>query len=96
MIIAIIILTVALASTLYIIYNLLRKYEQGEEYIENLETWVREFSKTITDMNREIKKIDNKGSFSSDDEVGYFFTELKAIIKKLDTLGDEDDTTSKR
>ena len=96
MIIAIIILTVALASTLYIIYNLLRKYEQGEEYIENLETWVREFSKTITDMNKEIKKIDNKGSFSSDDEVGYFFTELKAIIKKLDTLGDEDDTTSKR
>ena len=96
MIIAIIILTVALASALYIIYNLLRKYEQGEEYIENLETWVREFSKTITDMNIEIKKIDNKGSFSSDDEVGYFFTELKAIIKKLDTLGDEDDTTSKR
>ena len=37
MIIAIILLTLALASTLYIIYNLLRKYEQGEEYIENLE-----------------------------------------------------------
>ena len=97
MIIAIILLTLALASTLYIIYNLLRKYEQGEECIENLETWVKEFSKTITDMNREIKKIDNKGSFSADDEVGYFFKELKAIISKLDTLGEEDDdTTSKR
>ena len=96
MIITIIILTLALAGTLYIIYNLLRKYEQGEEYIENLETWVREFSKTITDMNREIKKIDNKGSFSSDDEVGYFFKELKLIIQKLDTLGEEDDKSSKR
>ena len=96
MIITIIILTLALAITLYIIHNLLRKYEQGEEYIENLETWVKEFSKTITDMNREIKKIDNKGSFSSDDEVGYFFKELKAIIQKLDTLGEEDDKSSKR
>ena len=96
MIITIIILTLTLATTLYIIHNLLRKYEQGEEYIENLETWVKEFSKTITDMNREIKKIDNKGSFSSDDEVGYFFKELKSIIQKLDTLGEEDDKSSKR
>jgi ABC-type Zn uptake system ZnuABC Zn-binding protein ZnuA len=94
MIITIILLSLALASTLFIIYNLLRKYEQGEEYIENLETWVAMFSKTITDMNKEIKKIDNKGSFSSDDEVGYFFKELKSIIHKLDTLGDEDDSNS--
>jgi len=96
MIIVIILLSVALAGTLFIIYNLLRKYEQGEEYIENLETWVKGFSKTITDMNREIKKIDNKGSFSADDEVGYFFKELKSIISKLDTLGEENDGTSKR
>jgi ABC-type Zn uptake system ZnuABC Zn-binding protein ZnuA len=96
MIITIILLSLALAGPLYIIHNLLRKYEQGEEYIENLETWVREFSKTITDMNKEITKIDTKGSFSSDDEVGYFFKELKSIIQKLDTLGEEDDTTSKR
>ena len=94
MIITIIILSLAFASTLFIIYNLLRKYEQSEEYIENLESWVTMFSKTITDMNREIKKIDVKGSFSSDDEVGYFFKELKAIIHKLDTLGEEDGSSS--
>jgi|TARA_R110000796_G_scaffold228262_1_gene345305 hypothetical protein len=90
MIIAIILLSLALAGTLFIIYNLLRKYELSEEYIENLETWVREFSRTITDMNKEIKKIDTKGSFSSDDEVGYFFKELKSIIRKLDTLGENE------
>ena len=90
MIIAIILLLLALAGTLFIIYNLLRKYELSEEYIENLETWVREFSRTITDMNKEIKKIDTKGSFSSDDEVGYFFKELKSIIRKLDTLGENE------
>jgi len=90
MIIIIILLTLALIGSLYVIYNLLRKYEQGEEYIENLETWVKEFSKTITDMNKEVKKIDTKGSFSSDDEVGYFFKQLKKIIKQLDTLGGDE------
>ena len=86
MIIAIILLSLALIATLFIIYNLLRKYEQGEEYIENLESWVNMFSKTIT----ELKKIDNKGAFSSDDEVGYFFKELKSIINKLNTLGEDE------
>jgi len=89
MIITIIILTLALLGSLFIIYNLLRKYEQGEEYIENLETWVNQFSKTITDMNQEIKKIDHKGSFESDDEVGYFYKELKKIIAQLNTLGED-------
>ena len=76
MIIIIIILILALIGSLYVIYNLLRKYEQGEEYIENLESWVAEFSKNITNMNQELKKIDSKGSFESDDEVGYFFKQL--------------------
>ena len=81
MIITIIILALALIGSLYVIYNLLRKYEQGEEYIENLETWFNQFSKTIIKMNQQIKKIDHKGSFEADDEVGYFFKELKKIIK---------------
>ena len=89
MIVVLIILILALIGSLYVVYNLLKKYEQSEEYIENLETWVTLFSQTITDMNREIKKIDHKGSFKADDEVGYFFKELKRIIEQLNTLGDD-------
>ena len=62
----------------------------SEEYIENLESWVTMFSKNITDINREIKKIDSKGSFESDDEVGYFYKELKRIINQLNTLGEDE------
>tara|TARA_R110000744_G_scaffold73536_2_gene147188 strand:+ start:2438 stop:2710 length:273 start_codon:yes stop_codon:yes gene_type:complete len=88
MIIAIILVTLALVGSMYANYNLLKKYEQSEEYINNLETWVSHFSKTITEMNQEIKKIDSKGSFESDDEVGYFFKELKRIINQINTLGE--------
>ena len=90
MIITIIILALALIGSLFVIYNLLRKYEQGEEYIENLETWFVQFSKTVTNMNKEMEKIDKKGAFSADDEVGYFFKQLKKIIKQLNTLGDDE------
>ena len=90
MIITIIILSLLLLASLFANYNLLKNYEQSEEYVENLETWVREFSKTITAMNQEINKIDKRGSFSSDDEVGYFFKELKKIISKLNNLGENE------
>ena len=90
MIITIIILAIALIGSLFVIYNLLRKYEQGEEYIENLESWVNQFSTSITGMNEELKKIDSKGSFESDDEVGYFYKELKRIIHQLNTLGEDE------
>jgi len=89
MILTIILLSIGLIASLYANYNLLKNYEQSEEYVENLESWVKQFSKTITDMNRELKQIDDKGSFKSDDEVGYFFKELKRIIEQLNTLGDE-------
>lgn len=90
MIAVIILLTLALIGSLYANYNLLKNYEQSEEYVENLETWVNQFSKTITDMNQQIKKIDNKGSFEADDEVGYFYKELKRIINQLNTLGEDE------
>jgi len=82
MIIAIIILSIALICSLYANYNILKKYERGEEYITNLETWFVQFSKTITNMNKEMEKIDKRGAFSSDDE------DLFEIIKILKALRD--------
>ena len=62
----------------------------GHPYIENLESWVNQFSKSITSINQEMKKIDHKGSFESDDEVGYFYTELKRILNQLNNLGEDE------
>ena len=49
-------------------------------------------------VNAQLKLIDEKGTFQSDDEVGFFFEELKEIGKLLDNLFEEveDDANSKK
>ena len=47
-------------------------------------------------VNAQLKLIDEKGTFESDDEVGFFFEELKEIGKLLDNLFEEvEDATTK-
>jgi len=40
-------------------------------------------------VNQQLKLIDEKGTFQADDEVGFFFKELKEIGKLLDNLFEE-------
>ena len=40
-------------------------------------------------VNAQLKLIDEKGTFEADDEVGFFFQELKEIGKLLDNLFEE-------
>ena len=47
-------------------------------------------------VNSQLKLIDEKGTFEADDEVGFFFEELKEIGKILDNLFEEvDDAPTK-
>ena len=63
----------------YIIWNLFRKTEL-------LETWVEDFTQSIETVQNELKKIDSTGHFESDDEVGFFFEQLKNIQKMLNDV----------
>ena len=49
-------------------------------------------------VNQQLKLIDEKGTFEADDEVGFFFEELKGVGKLLDNLFEEveDDANSKK
>ena len=39
-----------------------------------------------------LKQLDRKGAFESDDEVGYFFKELKQIVEDISVFfGEEED-----
>ena len=63
----------------YVIWNLIRKTEL-------LETLVEEFTQRIETVQTDLKVIDAKGAFESDDEVGSIFEQIKETVNKLDNL----------
>ena len=67
----------------YIIWNLLKKTEKLETQIEVQEKYILEFYDLVKQSEFKIKEIDNKQLFQSDDEVGFFFTNLKTIQEAL-------------
>jgi hypothetical protein len=61
----------------FIIWNLLRKLEKMEDYIFNL-------SLTLNRISIKLKEVDSSGIFESDDEIGWFFQEIKNLGDQLD------------
>ena len=72
-----------------LVYYSLKRITQYEEIILQI-------NDKIEYVNQQLKLIDEKGTFEADDEVGFFFKELKEIGKLLDNLFEEvDDATTK-
>jgi uncharacterized membrane protein YraQ (UPF0718 family) len=67
----------------YVIWNLLKKTEKLENQITVQEKYILEFYDLVKQSEMKIKEIDNKQLFQSDDEVGFFFTNLKTIQEAL-------------
>jgi uncharacterized membrane protein YukC len=63
----------------YIIYNLMSKVEKLETINEKQENYILEFYQLVKYSEDRIKEIDSKQLFQSDDEVGFFFNNLKNI-----------------
>ena len=71
-------------------FNLLRKVEQGEDELKrrqdaiiSYQEYINGLGSTVEFMNKRIKEIDAKGTFNSDDEVGFFFERLKMLNDML-------------
>ena len=79
----IILLSVLVVIFLYTTFNLLRKNEKYEDLIEGYRVFILRFQQQVKESDKRIKEIDSKGTFKSDDEVGYFFNELKKIQDSL-------------
>ena len=54
--------------------------------INAYENIILNISNTIESIKLQLKVIDDKGTFESDDEVGFFFEEIKQLGKDLDNL----------
>lgn len=86
MLVAVIILSVVLSVTFYIVWNLLRKVERLEDTANDLSEYLYNTSTIIDQMNERVQGIDKKGTFESDDEVGFFFEQLKEIQSILNSI----------
>lgn len=60
-------------------YNLMKKQEKAEDILMGYMNYLDNLSKVIEISDKKIKEIDSKGTFQSDDEVGFFFTSLKEM-----------------
>ena len=76
-------LSVLIVVFLYTTFNLLRKNEKYEDLVEGYRMFILRFQQQVKESDKRIKEIDSKGTFKSDDEVGYFFNELKKIQDSL-------------
>lgn len=77
------VLSVLVAILGYTTFNLLRKNERAEDIVVGYLIYLEKISKVIEISDEKLKKIDYKGSFKSDDEVGFFFEQIKKIQEIL-------------
>ena len=54
--------------------------------INAYENIILNINNTVESIKLQLKVIDDKGTFESDDEVGFFFEEIKQLGKDLDNL----------
>ena len=90
--ILIISLSILAVVLFYTTINLLRKNEKAEDIVVGYLIYLDQISKVIEASDEKLKKIDQKESFKSDDEIGFFFEQVKKIqeilnefkLKKID------------
>ncbi len=81
--IAVIVLSVLVVILGFTTLNLLRKNERAEDIVVGYLEYLDKISRIIEISDDKIKKLDHRGTFSSDDEVGYFFKSIKSIQEIL-------------
>ena len=77
----IITITLGIATTFLgiVVFYALRRINDYENIILNI-------SNIIESIKLQLKTIDDKGTFESDDEVGFFFTEITQLGDELDSI----------
>jgi predicted PurR-regulated permease PerM len=77
-----IIIGVLTISNIFFIWRGTQLVKQVENIANDLDELNEDTINTLEKMLEEMRQIDIRGSFESDDEVGVVFTELKDIIEK--------------
>ena len=87
MITAIIIILLVLVVVLgFTTFNLLRKNEKQEDILTGYMTYLNKISDYIEITDQRLKELDARETFKSDDEIGFFFEQVKNIQQVLNSF----------
>ena len=64
-------------------FNLLRKNEKQEDILTGYMSYLDQLSRIIEISDEKLNKIDKRGIFKSDDEVGFMFEQIKELQRIL-------------
>ena len=64
-------------------FNLLRKNEKQEDILAGYVTYLDQLSRIIELSDEKLKKIDERGIFKSDDEIGFMYEQIKELQRVL-------------
>ena len=64
-------------------FNLLRKNEKQEDILTGYITYLDQLSRIIEISDEKLKKIDERGIFKSDDEIGFMYEQIKELQRIL-------------
>ena len=84
MIVEIVVLGLLVLAEGYVIWNLTKKTEL-------LETWIEDFSDRVARVQQEMSDIDSTGHFEADDEIGTIFEGIKEIINELNDFTESEE-----
>ena len=78
--------SVVVLILLFTTFNMLRKNEKQEDILASYLMYLDRVSRVIELSDTRLKEIDAKGTFKSDDEVGFFFeqiTQIQSILNEF-------------
>ena len=64
-------------------FNLTRK-------VEKLETWIEGYVDRINETQSTLKEIDDKRTFEADDEIGVVFKSIKEAVDELNEITEQE------
>ena len=67
----------------YVVFNLTRK-------VERLETWVEDYAQRIQDTKRVLDEVDTTGHFEADDEIGVVFQSIKEAVDEINEITEQE------
>ena len=67
----------------YVVFNLTRK-------VERLETWIEDYAQRIQNTKQVLDEVDTTGHFEADDEIGVVFQSIKEAVDEINEITEQE------